>query len=148
MEFDRSKAQTYRMKGRTRAYKSDCAATYFAPWAGKEGQVMDGPHMVMIPLDPTMTMRPYGRVYGCAMTEFEETYTEDFAASGLDVYKKTATIEAYQPGVAFDFQTVMKSGHVEVPEGKGTATDWFIRNPSGECYALNEHEFLRTYTLA
>lgn len=146
MEFDQTKAQTYRKRALVRAYKADCAATYFKSWAGEKGQVMDGPHMVMIPLDAHL--RPMNEVYGCAMTEFEETYTEDFAASGLDVYKKTATIEAYQPGVAFDFQTVMKSGHVEIPEGKGTATDWFIRNPSGECYALNEHEFLRTYTLA
>lgn len=139
--FDDSRARTYRKFALTRAHRVDCPATYFKDWAGPEGQKMDGPHMVMIPLDGTT---PTGKAYGCAMAEFKETYEE---TDHKDLYVKKATIRAYRPGVPFRFQTVLADGTVEVADGEGGENDWLVRNPSGEVYRIDSETFRSTYKL-
>jgi hypothetical protein len=140
--FDNDRARTYQKTAATRAHRVDCPATYFKDWAGEEGQKMDGPHMVMIPLDENL--KPTGEAYGCAMDEFETTYVPTDKA---DIYRKAATIRAYRPGVAFRFQTTLADGTVEVADGVGGENDWLVQNPSGEVYRIDSETFRSTYKL-
>jgi len=140
--FDDARARTYRKTAKTRAYRVDCAATYFKDWAGERGQMMERPHMVMIPLD--VDGNATGDVYGCAMTEFKETYAK---TETRDVYVKAATIRAYRPGKPFTFQTKLADGTVEVADGIGTENDWLVQNPSGEVYRIDSETFRSTYVL-
>jgi hypothetical protein len=139
--FDDGNARTYRKTAVTRAHRVDCAAVYYKDWAGEKGQVMDGPHMIMIPLDGAR--RPTGEAYGCAMDEFEATYVK--LKSMPDVYRKAATIRAYRPGREFRFRTVLEDGTVEVADGQGAETDWIVQNPSGEVYRIDNETFRSTY---
>ena len=140
IEFDDSKARTYQKALLTRAYKVNCAAIYFKDWAGPEGQIMGDPHMFMISLRSDGT--PTGDVYGCALSEFQDTYE---STDTPDVYRKKAPIRAYLPGEPFTFRTVLANGKVEIPLGHGSATDWLVRNPGGEIYRVSDEVFRSSY---
>jgi hypothetical protein len=144
IEFDDSKARTYKKKTLVLAFQTGCAATYFKDWAGPEGQTMRDDHMVMVPLEDDGETAKVN-VYGCALQEFNDTY--EAVPGRPNVFRKKAMIRAYQPGEPFTFKTVMANGSVDVPEGHGEADDWFVQNPGGEAYRVSAEEFVRTYDL-
>ncbi len=61
-------------------------------------------------------------------------------------YRKKETVRAYQPGDAFEIDTVLPDGHIEVKGSKSDSYDaWVVRAPSGEIYPIEAAEFKRTY---
>jgi hypothetical protein len=140
IEFNDARAKTYRKVVPTRAYKVNCSAIYYKDWAGPKGQIMGNPHMIMFSMRPDGSLD--GDAYGCALTEFKDTYEP---TDTPDVYRKKARIRAYRPGHPFIFRTVLADGTVEIPSGNGSATDWLVKNPGGEVYRVADETFRSSY---
>ena len=134
--FDASKARRYRKRALVYAFRSNDPFEFEKTWGSP--RLPAGSYLI-VPLDGGRTS---GDLYGVDVREFERTYEE----AGPGTYRKVATIEAYQPGHDFRFVTKIRE-HVEVADGAGRKTDWFVRNPSGETYVVDEVTFSRTYEL-
>ena len=83
---------------------------------------------------------PGGSIWGCAQTEFEESYEY---VDG-DICRKSAQIRAYQPGCDFETQTVTKDGNVEVEKNTGGPNDWLVRSigaDENDTYIIKEAKF-------
>jgi hypothetical protein len=143
LQFDDGKARAYYKTLLTRAHLVNCRAVYYKEWAGPAGQIMENPHMIMICLQENGF--PDGDVYGCALTEFLDTYAP---TNVPNLYRKVALIQAYQPGEPFTFRTVLSDGTVEIPLGHGSETDWIVKNPGGEIYRISDEVFRAAYRLA
>jgi len=137
--FDDSKGSTFRKTAPTMAVLNEEGAIYFKSWAGEGGQSFPGSHMTMIALKDDA---PCGNVYGCALDEFNSTYV---ASGAPNIFRKAATIRAYQPGFAFEVTTTTDDNNVEVAENRHDANSWIVQNPGGEIYGISDEEFRRTY---
>ena len=134
LTFDPSKATRYRKVTRIRAYQSADPITFHKKWGD---QKMPAGSWVAIPVDG---QTPTSDIYGIEEDAFEATYEE----VEPNTYRKTAVVEAYQPGHPFGFVTETSKG-AEVENGQAAESDWFIRNPSGECYRISDEDFRNTY---
>lgn len=136
--FDPKRASTFRKVGRVMAFRTQDPVTFHKSW-GRQEIAADA--FVLIPLDATGT--PTGDIYGCAETQFYETYAPVEGRSR--VYAKAAAVLAYQPGEAFQVRTQLADGTVEVEAGTGLTTDWLVQNPGGETYRIDNATFQNTY---
>ena len=137
LTFDPTQARRYRKDSLVLAFRSDSPVTFSKSWGE---QVLPAGSWIIVPLDG---QTPKGDIYGCEQQVFTDTYE----AVGPNTYRKSATIEAYQPGCAFTYATETVAG-TEVKKGRGRTDDWFVRNPDGEVYRISDREFRRTYNEA
>ncbi len=140
IQFDDTRARTYRKRLEVLAFRSDDPIRFSKPWG--EQAVREG-GWVIVPL--TESGEAIQDVYGCDADVFAATY-EPSPSLRPNRYRKTETIRAYQPGDAFTVDTVLEDGHVEV-EGAGTDSydAWVVHATSGEVYPIENDEFMRTY---
>ena len=137
--FNDSKADTYRKKQLVKAFQfSVNGETVTFCWDGWR-QTIQASGVLLIGLDENMV--PAGDPWGCATTEFNETYEE----VSPSIYRKKAKIRAYQPGYDFKVSEVTtKDGNVEVEDKFGNSKDWIVRNVGGgekDAYLINEDKF-------
>ncbi len=143
IQFDETRARTYRKKIEVLAFQTDSPVTYHKSWGNQEVR-KDGWVIVPLTEDGQSTVD----VYGCDGNVFEDTYVPSSSARP-NCYRKKETIRAYQPGSAFKISTKLEDGHVEVKE---TSTDapnaWLVKAPGKELYIIEDAEFQRTYVEA
>lgn len=153
MQFDFSKAKKYRKKDLVFAFPNPHPATYYLKWAGRKGQQFKGDHMTMIRLNPSSGLPD--EVYGCAMTEFYQTYERLHPAdindhwrnslrilgfqpseesTQLCIYRKRALVDAYQVDEDTVIQNITAGAKTEVETLHIKAGEWVVRNPSGDTY--------------
>lgn len=143
IEFDKTRALRYHPKGLRLALLIPHGATYFVGWSD-DPQAFTGPHYMMLVVSE---IRPghfevKGTPYGCALREFASTY----AGYGgfYNIYQKTTTVLAYQPGHAFRYLTLSKGGEANYAEG--TETHWIVQNEeSGDTYPVPDETFRESY---
>ena len=140
IEFDDSRARTYRKRLEVLAFSSRDAILFRKPW-GDQDLRADG--WVIVPLSDAG--EPTGDIYGCDREAFARTY-ERSPSLRPNQYRKKETVRAYQPGEAFRVQTVLPDGHREVAASETRSNDaWIVRAITGEVYAIENAEFQRTY---
>ena len=139
VSFDATRARRFRKRAEILAFRSDDAITYHKSWGTQE---VPANSWVAIPLDQSGA--PTGNVYGIDGEVFASTYVP--AADKPHVYRKTATVEAYQPGHAFVVRTEV-GDRVETQAATGGPSTWLLRNPGGEVYPVEDDIFRRDYTL-
>ena len=140
IQFDNSRARSYRKRLEVLAFRSDDPICFRKSWGEQD---VRGGGWVIVPL--TDSGEATQDIYGCDAEVFAATY-EPSPSLRPNRYRKTETVRAYQPGDAFEVDTVLPDGHVEV---KGSQTDsydaWIVHAPSGEIYPIEDPEFRRTY---
>jgi len=140
IQFDDTRARTYRKRVEVLAFRSDDPMCFHKSWGSQD--IRKG-GWVIVPLSDTS--EALADVYGCDADVFADTY-EPSPSGKPNRYRKKGTIRAYQPGVAFEVDTVLADGHVEVAGSKAASHDaWIVRAPNGEVYPIEDAEFRRTY---
>lgn len=140
IQFNDHRAQTYRKRLEVLAFRSDDPIRFYKTWG--EQDVRKG-GWVIVPL--TETGEVTQDIYGCDADVFAATY-EPSPSLRPNRYRKTETVRAYQPGDAFEIDTVLPDGHMEVTGSRTDSYDaWIVRAPSGEIYPVENSEFRRTY---
>jgi hypothetical protein len=140
IQFNDSRARTYRKRSEVLAFRSDDPFCFHKPW-GKQNIRNNG--WVIVPL--TENGEVTQDIYGCDAKVFAATY-EASPSQRPNRYRKKETIRAYQPGDAFEVDTVLADGHVEVTKSRTDSYDtWIVRAPNGEVYPIEDSEFKRTY---
>ena len=144
IEFEPHRARRYRKRSEILAFESSDAITYHKSWGTQE---LPAGGWVAVAL--SAEGQPTGEVYGIDDDAFQATYAPSL--TGLPHrYMKTATIEAYQPGHAFEARTELenkKTGEtkIEVAKSSASQTAMLVRNPGGEVYPIELEEFERMY---
>jgi len=140
IEFDNSRTRTYRKRVEVLAFRSDDPILFRKSWGEQE---LRGGGWLIVPL--TEAGEATQDIYGCDEEVFAATY-EPSPSLRPNRYRKKETVRAYQPGDAFEIDTVLPDGHVEVRGSKSDSYDaWVVRAPSGEIYPIEDTEFRRTY---
>lgn len=140
VQFNDSRARSYRKRLEVLAFRSNDPICFHKSW-GKQDVRGDG--WVIVPLCETGEATQ--DVYGCDAGVFAATY-EPSPSLRPNRYRKKETVRAYQPGHAFEIDTVLPDGHVEVTGSRSDSYDaWIVRAPSGEIYPIEGTEFKRTY---
>lgn len=143
IQFDDSRASTYRKRLEVLAFRSDDPICFSKSW-GKQDVRKNG--WVIVPLSDTGEAT--NDIYGCDADVFAATY-EASPSLRPNRYRKTETVRAYQPGDPFEIDTVLSDGHVEVPKSQTFSWKaWIVRAPGGEIYPVEDAEFRRTYVEA
>lgn len=140
IQFDDSKAKTYRKKLEVLAFRSDDAIDFHKPWGD---QSLRAGGWVIVPLSESGEATR--DIYGCDADAFASSY-EPSPSLRPNCFRKRETIRAYQPGQPFEVDTVLADGHVEVEQASTESHDaWIVRAKSGEVYPIENAEFQRTY---
>lgn len=140
IHFDDNRARRYRKRLEVLAFRSDDPIYFRKSWGEQEVR-RNG--WVIVPLSDTGEAT--GDIYGCDAEVFTATY-ESSPSLRPNRYRKTETVRAYQPGDAFEVDTVLADGHIEVTGSRTDSYDaWIVRAPSGEIYPIEDAEFRRTY---
>ena len=140
IQFDNSRARSYRKRQEVLAFRSDDPILFRKPWGGQE--VREG-GWIIVPL--SNTGQATQDIYGCDAEIFAATY-EPSPSLRPNRYRKKETIRAYQPGNAFKVDTVLPDGHIEVVGSRTDSYDaWIVYAPNGEVYPIEDSEFRRTY---
>ncbi len=145
IEFDPSRARTYRKRSEILAFESKDAISFHKSWGLQE---MPPGAWVAVALDETGT--PTGEVYGIDDEAFQETYAPSLSGQPHR-YMKTATIQAYTPGHEFAVRTELDDASqpgkkkVETERAVGSETAMLVKNPGGEVYPIEREEFDRMY---
>ena|GEM_PF-307673 len=140
IEFDEARARTYEKYQEVLAFQSGDAFCFRKPW-GEQNMRSEG--WVIVPLDEDG--RATRDLYGCDADVFARTY-EQSPSLRPNRYRKNVQVRAYQPGVAFEVDTVLPDGHREVSRsGTGSVDAWIVRAPGGEVYPVEHATFRRTY---
>lgn len=140
IQFDDSRARSYRKRLEVLAFRSQDSFRFVKSWGE---QNMRGGGWIIVPL--TDTGEPTQDIYGCDAEVFAATY-EPSPSLRPNRYRKKETVRAYQPGDAFEVDTVLEDGHVEVAGSRTDSYDaWIVRAPNGEVYPIEDAEFRRTY---
>lgn len=140
IQFDDSRARTYRKRLEVLAFCSNDAILFRKPW-GELDLRANG--WVIVPLSEAGP--PTRDIYGCDSDVFARTY-ERSPSIRPNQYRKKETVRAYQPGETFRVQTVLPDGHLEVAAAETRSSDaWIVRSVTGEVYAIENDEFQRTY---
>ncbi len=140
IQFDDSRARSFRKRLEVLAFRSDDPICFRKPWGEQD---VRGDGWVIVPLSDTGEATQ--DVYGCDADVFAATY-EPSPSLRPNRYRKTETVRAYQPGDAFEVDTVLSDGHVEVPRSQTDSYDaWIVRAPGDEIYPIEDSEFRRTY---
>src|SRR6267142_7056345 len=92
LEFNDSRARTYRKRVEVLAFRSDDAILFNKPW-GKQDLRANG--WVIVPLSDAGEAT--GDIYGVDADVFAKTY-EPSPSLRPNRYRKKATVRAYQPG--------------------------------------------------
>lgn len=140
IQFDNSRARSYKKRSEVLAFRSEDPICFKKPWGDQE---LRSNGWLIVPLTENGDVT--NDLYGCDADVFADTY-EPSPSLRPNRYRKKETIRAYQPGDAFEIDTILPDGHVEV---MGSGTDsydaWVVRAPSGEIYLVEDEEFRRTY---
>jgi len=140
IQFDNNRARSYRKRLEVLAFRSNDPIYFHKSW-GKQEVRKNG--WVIVPLSEIGEATQ--DIYGCDAEVFSATY-EPSASLRPNYYRKTETIRAYQPGNAFEIDTVLPDGHIEVVGSRTDSFDaWIVCAPSGETYPVEDSEFRRTY---
>ncbi len=140
LEFNDTRARTYRKRLEVLAFRSDDAIVFRKPWGE---QNLRGKGWVIVPL--TDTGEATSDIYGVDADVFARTY-EPSLSLRPNHYRKKETVRAYQPGDDFEIDTILPDGHVEVAAARALSYDaWIVRSSSGEVYPVEDAEFRRTY---
>lgn len=140
IQFDDSRARTYRKRLEVLAFRTDDPICFHKSWGQQD---VRGDGWVIVPLTDTGEVTQ--DIYGCDTEVFTATY-EPSPSLRPNRYRKRETIRAYQPGCAFEIDTVLLDGHVEVEGARTDSYDaWIVRAPGGEVYPIENTEFKRTY---
>lgn len=140
LQFDDSRARTYRKRVEVLAFKSDDPILFDKTW-GKQDLRAGG--WVIVPL--TESGETTQDVYGCDADAFATTY-ESSPSLRPNRFRKKETIRAYQPGTPFEVETVLPDGHTEVKESRGDSYDtWVVQGRGREIYPVEDTEFKRMY---
>ena len=140
IQFDDSKAHSYRKKLEVLAFKTNDPITFHKPWGD---QTLRSEGWVIISL--TDEGHPNGDIYGCDSAVFKKTY-ELATTESSNIFRKTGHIRAYQPGRPFVVKTILEDGHVEVETAHTHSSDaWIVKAPDGEIYIIEKEEFKRIY---
>jgi patatin-like phospholipase/acyl hydrolase len=140
MQFDDSRARTYKKRIEVLAFRSDDSVSFHKPWGEQD---IRGGGWVIVPLAENGGAT--GDIYGCDADTFVSTY-EPSPSLRPNRFRKKETIRAYQPGNEFQVDTILSDGHVEVQGAKAGSYDtWIVKAPGGEVYPVESAEFLRTY---
>lgn len=140
IEFDDSRASSFRKRCDVLAFRSDDPFVFLKPWGTQKNERNA---WVIVPLDENGDVT--GGLFGCAASEFERTYKQ-CEPIGANRYKKTVTVRAYQPGFTFEVDTVLSNGWMEVSGSRALRPDaWVVRAPGGEIYPVENEEFVRCY---
>lgn len=140
IQFDDSRARSYRKRLEVLAFRSNDPISFHKSW-GK--QDIRGGGWVIVPL--LEKGEATHDIYGIDADIFAATY-ESSPSLRPNRYRKKETVRAYQPGDAFKVDTVLPDGHVEVVGSRTDSYDaWIVRAPSGEIYPIENEEFRRTY---
>ncbi len=117
IQFDDSRARTYRKRLEVLAFRSNDPFLFQKSWG--EQNIRTG-GWVIVPL--TDTGIPTQDIYGCDEEVFGSTY-ESSPSLRPNQYRKIATVRAYQPGDEFEIDTVLSDGHLEVDSSKSKSYD-------------------------
>ena len=140
IQFDDSRARTYRKRSEVLAFRTADPILFRKSWGDQE---LRAKGWVIVPLSDAG--EPTEDIYGCDADVFGATY-EPSPSRQANRYRKKETIQAYQPGDAFSVDTVLADGHVEVRSSRSGSRDaWIVRAPNGETYLIEDSEFRRTY---
>jgi len=140
IQFDNSRARSYRKRLEVLAFRSDDPVCFQKSW-GKQDVRRDG--WIIVPL--LEAGEATGDIYGCDADVFAATY-EASPSLRSNRYRKKEIVRAYQPGYAFEIDTVLPDGHVEVVRSRTDSYEaWIVRAPGGEIYPVEDSEFRRTY---
>lgn len=143
IQFDDSVARSYRKKLEVLAFRSNDPIVFHKSWGDQE---LRSEGWVMVSL--TEEGEANGDIYGCDATVFANTY-EPASEKNPNLYRKSELIRAYQPGYAFEVDTILADGHKEVEAAHTSADDaWFVQAPNGELYIIENDEFKRIYVQA
>ena len=140
IQFDNARARTYKKRLEVLAFQSDFPICFHKSWGDQD---VRGNGWVIVPLNE------HGEVtndlYGCDADVFAQTY-ESSPSLRPNRFRKKETVRAYQPGDAFEIDTVLPDGHVEVKGSRTQSYDaWIVKAPSGEIYPVEDEAFKRTY---
>ena len=140
IQFDDTRARTYRKRAEVLAFQSADPFQFQKDWGD---QSIRGGGWVIVPLSEAGEASL--DVYGCDADVFAATY-EPSPSLRPNRYRKKETIRAYQPGHAFEIDTVLEDGHVEVERSGSSLLDaWIVRAPGGEVYPIEDDTFKQTY---
>lgn len=140
IHFNDAKARTFRKRVEVLAFRSEDSVIFEKKWG--EQRLREG-SWIIIPL--TDDGRVTQDIYGCDGAVFPETY-ERSPSLRPNQFRKKETVQAYQPGVAFEIDTILPDGYVEVASSKADSCDsWIVKGPKGELYPIENDEFRRTY---
>jgi hypothetical protein len=140
IQFDDARARVYRKRVEVLAFRSDDPICFHKQWGKQE---LRNDCWVIVPQSDDG--KATSDIYGCDADAFAATY-EPSPSLRPNQYRKKETIRAYQPGSAFEVDTVLSDGHVEVKASRAGSDDtWIVRAPGGEVYPIENAEFRRTY---
>lgn len=140
LQFDNSQARTFRKRIEVLAFPSEDAFSFHKKWGTQKIRIGG---WIIVPLDEEGGVTR--DIYGCDATVFQDTY-EPSPSLQENRYRKKESIQAYQPGHAFEINTVLADGHVETEKTRTTSSDaWVAKAPGGELYIIEDTEFQRTY---
>ena len=112
IEFDDSRARSYRKRVEVLAFRSSDSILFYKSWGEQE---LRGDGWVIVPLSDEG--KATEDVYGCDADVFTATY-EPSPSLRPNRFRKKETVRAYQPGDAFTLDTVLPDGHKEVVGSK------------------------------
>lgn len=136
--FDAARAQRFRKRTLVLAFRCGAPFTFHKSWGE---QRLPAGAWVAVPLDHEE--RPTPDLYGIDEAVFARTY-EAVAPDRPSTWRKTGTVEAYQPGEAFTVETVVH-GRTETERAEGSATAWLVRGEAGEFWPVEDETFRRTH---
>jgi uncharacterized protein len=140
IHFDEARASSYKKNLEVLAFLSRDPICFHKPWGDQE---VRGKGWLIVPL--TATGEVTNDLYGCDADVFNVTY-EPSPSLRAHRFRKKETVRAYQPGDAFEIDTILPDGHIEVKASKSDSYDaWIVKAPSGELYPVENKEFRRTY---
>lgn len=140
IQFEESRAKRYRKRLNVLAFQTNDPIVFHKSWGE---QKLRGKGWIIVSLSENGTAT--GDVYGCDAAVFDETY-EPVSEESPHLYRKSELISAYQPGHAFEVDTVLSDGHVEVSGGHTDTDDaWIVQAPGKEAYIIQNDKFKRMY---
>lgn len=140
ISFDDTKARTYRKRQQVLAFRSDDPINFHKSWGEQEIRAAG---WIIVPL--AVSGKPTGDLYGCDAGAFADTY-EPSPSLKPNHYRKKETVRAYQPGEAFEVNTRLPDGFVEVSGSRSGSPDaWIVKAPGGELYPVEDVVFRRSY---
>ena len=139
IQFDNSRAKKYRKRLEVLAFQTNDPILFYKSWGDLQ---LRGGGWVIVSL--TENGEPDGDIYGCDEAAFNDTYEP--VPDKPNHYRKSGIVNAYQPGHAFEVDTILPDGFVEVKGGHADMSDaWIIQAPGGETYTVQDAKFRKMY---